>query len=132
MDFDNYDPRRLIDELEAKVEQAKQNAAAVAETVGHGEAADGLVKVTVGPSGALKSLEFDPRAMRLPSVDLAAAVLEAARAGQADVLVQVREIYSAEQTGGLDIAAMAQGEVDVSALIDERMQKARDALQRSR
>jgi DNA-binding protein YbaB len=129
---DTYDSRRLLAEVEAKVATAKQNAETVAALEGWGEAAEGRVKVCVGPSGALKNVELDPRAMRLPSQDLAASILEAARAGQQAVAEQVRGIYGPESAGGIDIAAVAQGDLDVSAVIDAKLDQARQAIHDSR
>lgn len=129
MNPETYDARRLVAELEQQVETAKQNAAVVAAMEGWGEAAEGRVRVCVGPSGALKDITLDPRAMRLPSEDLAAAILEGARLGQESVAAQVREIYgSGEKTSGIDVAAVAQGDLDVSAMIDEKFARAREAM----
>lgn len=128
---EGYDPQRLMADLEARMRQAQENAAAVAALEGVGEAADGVVKVTVGPTGALKDVVLEPKAMRLPSMDLAAAILAAARAGQESIAEQVRAVYTDRSaTGGLDPAAIVQGEVDVNALITDRMAQVREALRR--
>jgi DNA-binding protein YbaB len=128
---DAYDPQRLLADLETKMRRAQENAAVVAALEGIGEAADGVVKVTVGPTGALKDVVLEPKAMRLPSMDLAAAIVTAARAGQESIANQVREIYrDREQAGAIDPAAAVQGQVDVAALVAERMQQAREALRR--
>lgn len=130
---DSYDPQRLLDQIEARVAKAKENAAALAEVEGWGEAAEGYIRVCVGPSGALKAVELDPRAMRLPSVDLAAGIVEAARAGQKAAAESIRAIYGrSSDTGGVDIASMAQGDFNVSELIDQRLEKARAALRNAR
>ncbi|GAA2214831.1 hypothetical protein GCM10009850_102970 [Nonomuraea monospora] len=50
----------------------------ITSVVGRGEAAEGRVVVTVTQTGALTGLSIDPRAMRLGSGELAAAILEAA------------------------------------------------------
>ncbi|MEU6721365.1 YbaB/EbfC family nucleoid-associated protein [Nonomuraea sp. NPDC046802] len=50
----------------------------IAEVRGRGEAADGRVVVTTTQTGALAGLTIDPRAMRLGSDQLAAAIMEAA------------------------------------------------------
>ena len=105
MNPDTYDPRRLLDQIEAQAAKVKENAAALSAVEGWGEAADGLVRVCVGPSGALKNVELDPRAMRLPSVDLAASIVEAAKEGQRAAALSIREIYSVQDTGGIDVDA---------------------------
>jgi DNA-binding protein YbaB len=51
---------------------------------GHGEAAEGLVRVTV-EAGRISTVELNPRAMRLPSPDLAEAFTEATNAALADL-----------------------------------------------
>jgi hypothetical protein len=99
---------------------------------GWGEAASGHVKVCVGPSGILKKVELDPRAMRMPSENLAASIVEAAQGAQRAAAVSIREIYSSTDTGGIDIAAVAQGEYDASAEIEQRLAKAREALRQVR
>ena len=131
MNPDTYDPRRLLDQIEAQAAKVKENAAALSAVEGWGEAADGLVRVCVGPSGALKNVELDPRAMRLPSVDLAASIVEAAKEGQRAAALSIREIYSVQDTGGIDVAAVAQGEYDATGEIERRLEKAREALRRS-
>jgi len=82
MNPDSYDARRLLDQLETQISRAQENATAVAAVAGWGEAANGQVKVCVGPSGVLKKVELDPRAMRMASEDLAASIVEAARGAQ--------------------------------------------------
>lgn len=132
MNPDTYDPRRLLDQLEAQIARAQENATAVAAVEGWGEAANGHVKVCVGPSGVLKKVELDPRAMRMPSEDLAASIVEAAQDAQRAAAVSIREIYSSTDTGGIDIAAVAQGEYDASADVEQRLAKAREALRQAR
>ncbi|XVQ11666.1 YbaB/EbfC family nucleoid-associated protein [Spirillospora sp. CA-255316] len=58
-------------------------AGGVAEGVG--EAADGKVRVTAGPGGLLKSVELDPRALRLGSEELAEQVMAAVNAALTDL-----------------------------------------------
>ena len=132
MNPDSYDARRLLDQLEAQIGRAQENATAVAAVQGWGEAANGHVKVCVGPSGVLKNVELDPRAMRMPSEDLAASIVEAAHGAQRAAAVRIREIYSSTDTGGIDIAAVAQGEYDASAEIEQRLAKAREVLRQAR
>jgi DNA-binding protein YbaB len=52
---------------------------------GVGEAADGKVRVTAGPGGLLKSVELDPRALRLGSEELAEQVMAAVNAALTDL-----------------------------------------------
>ncbi|GAA3688576.1 hypothetical protein GCM10022224_062550 [Nonomuraea antimicrobica] len=56
------------------------------EPTGDGEAADGLVRASVGADGLLAGLRLDARAMRFGSHDLADHVVSAVRAAQQDRL----------------------------------------------
>jgi DNA-binding protein YbaB len=133
MNPDTFDPQRLLDQLEARIAKAKENAAALSAVQGWGEASTGYVKVCVGPSGVLQSIELDPRAMRLPSQDLAASIVAAAREGQQAAAAKIREIYAtSDNNGGIDVASIAQGEYDVSQYIDERLEKARAMIRNAR
>ncbi|GAA4640703.1 hypothetical protein GCM10023196_107290 [Actinoallomurus vinaceus] len=64
----------------------------LAEVRGRGEAAEGKVVVEVAPGGALKSVQIDPRAMKLGSEVLAEAVLEAAGKAFQDLTDQTSEL----------------------------------------
>ena len=125
-----------IDQMMSKVAEqiatAKANAQAMAEMTGRGEVEEGKVVVTVNPTGALLSVELDPRAMRMASVDLGAAIVAASDLAKKDAAEQVRALWSTADTGGLDIADVAQGNVDLSATLDERLAKAQDALRKFR
>lgn len=73
-----------IDELMERYKQQRQQLQDLQERMAAlgatGEAADGMVKVTVGPQGELTNVELDPRVYRkLASEELAEAVLEASR-----------------------------------------------------
>jgi DNA-binding protein YbaB len=57
---------------------------------GKGEAADGMIRVIARPGGRLADLELDPRAMRMDSVTLAAAILTAANTALADLQERLR------------------------------------------
>jgi hypothetical protein len=78
------DPRAAAGVLR---DQAAQAAAARRELAGIlGEAAsdDGLLAAKVGPGG-LAELRIEPRAMRMPSMDLAAAIVELTRRAREDL-----------------------------------------------
>ncbi len=131
MTFTSTDPAELMAQANSVIEKARENALRMADVVGRGEAAEGLVTVTVNPVGTLREITLDPKAMRLPSVDLAAAIVAAARIAERDAAAQVREIWGGD-LGGFDVAAAAQGNVDLVKVLDERMAKAREALRRAR
>jgi len=68
---------------------------------GHGEAADGLVQVTVGPPGRITALTLDPRAMRMASESLADEVTEAVNAALADLQEKVTAVPGQVDLGSL-------------------------------
>jgi len=75
----NDELRKRLAGMIGQVSQLREAQAELAQMQTEGEAADGLVVATVGPTGALTDLRLDPRAMRLDSQTLAESILEAAR-----------------------------------------------------
>ncbi|HUR08260.1 MAG TPA: YbaB/EbfC family nucleoid-associated protein [Nonomuraea sp.] len=71
---------RLLDQFDADVAQVERLRDQITEVRGRGEAADGRVVAETSSTGELVGLTIDPRAMRLGSGELAAAVLEASGA----------------------------------------------------
>ncbi|MEU4571355.1 YbaB/EbfC family nucleoid-associated protein [Nonomuraea sp. ATR24] len=69
---------RLLDQFRQDVAAIERLSGRMAAVKGRGEAAEGRVVAEVTQTGALTGLTIDPRAMRLGSAELAAAVLEAA------------------------------------------------------
>ncbi|MEU5723168.1 YbaB/EbfC family nucleoid-associated protein [Micromonospora sp. NPDC047738] len=63
---------------------------------GAAHAAGGLVHVEVDGTGDLLALDLDPRAMRLPAVDLSAAIREAFRDARTQVQAQLQERLAAQ------------------------------------
>jgi DNA-binding protein YbaB len=66
-------------QAQARVARAEEIKGQLASAAASAQSPDGAVTVTVGPSGALQNLEFSPRADGLSRVQLAQAVLRAAR-----------------------------------------------------
>ena len=132
MTFTSSDPTEMMAQAQTMLESAREKALQMADVVGRGEAEEGLVTVIVNPVGTLREITLDPKAMRLPSVDLAAAILTAARAAEQDAAAQVREIWGPDLTGTFDVGAATQGKLDLVKVFDERMAKANEALRRSR
>lgn len=64
--------------------------------VGTGTAADGKVRVTWAAGTGLDQLHLDPRAMRMPSQDLAAAIKAAVTEAMTDLREQTAEVLRAE------------------------------------
>jgi DNA-binding protein YbaB len=86
------------------------------EVRGHGEGADGLVRVTVTAAGRVTELRLDPRAMRLGSELLTEQILAAIRAAIADAEQQTQEAMAAlpSNPSWEDLIA-GTGQVDPSA-----------------
>ncbi|TNY35853.1 YbaB/EbfC family nucleoid-associated protein [Thermomonospora catenispora] len=68
----------------------------IKEITGRGEAADGRIVAEYSAEGGLTKLELDPRALRLPSADLAEQIRTAVNAASEDFQRQVRELTSAQ------------------------------------
>ncbi|WP_433440782.1 YbaB/EbfC family nucleoid-associated protein [Nonomuraea sp. CA-141351] len=75
---------RLLKDYQRDVAALERLGDEIATVRGRGEAAEGRVVAEVTQGGALAGLTIDPRAMRLGSAELAAAVLEAAAAAARD------------------------------------------------
>jgi DNA-binding protein YbaB len=69
---------RLLDRFQQDVAAIERLSGQMTAVKGRGEAAEGRVVAEVTQTGALCGLTIDPRAMRLGSAELAAAILTAA------------------------------------------------------
>ncbi|MEU2986673.1 YbaB/EbfC family nucleoid-associated protein [Micromonospora aurantiaca] len=92
---------RVLSETMAALQRQTDAGEQVAPPEGVGEAADGLIRVTVGPPGQVTGLTLDPRVMRMASEALAEEIEAAVNAALADLREQ---------------AATAPGEVDLGSL----------------
>ncbi|MFI7633214.1 YbaB/EbfC family nucleoid-associated protein [Nonomuraea sp. NPDC049400] len=75
---------RLLEGYRQDVAALERLSEEIGAVRGRGEAAEGRVVAEVTQTGALAGLTIDPRAMRLGSTELAAAILEAAAAAARD------------------------------------------------
>lgn len=107
--------------------------------VGTGTAADGKVRVTWAAGTGLDQLHLDPRAMRMPSQDLAAAIKAAVTEAMADLREQTAEVLRAEtgvSAGGSVAKIQDMREVfsdqmeEITARIDEARRRMERALLR--
>jgi DNA-binding protein YbaB len=87
MDFN--DVLRNSRERMAKVNEARERMAGLA---GHAETTDGRIKVTCTSEDPLAELQIDPRAMRMGSEELAAAIRQVSRLAREDLDRQANEI----------------------------------------
>ncbi|MET7337329.1 YbaB/EbfC family nucleoid-associated protein [Nonomuraea sp. NPDC005650] len=98
-DFDPEELERITARAEDMLARVEELRSEIDVVVGHGETADGLVRVTAGSSGRLMDVVLAPRAMRLDSHKLAEAMLLAAQQAQDDVAAKVDAVM-AESLGG--------------------------------
>jgi DNA-binding protein YbaB len=81
---------RMLQETRKMLDGVRSGAAAPPDqdappAEGNGEAADGRVKAVAVTGGRLKSIELDPRMMRLASAELAEHIVTAVNAALADL-----------------------------------------------
>jgi DNA-binding protein YbaB len=82
---------RIAQRARQRLEEAAEVRERFAELAGHASAADGLVRVTSTPGDPVHELHLEPRALRLTSVDLAAAVQAAVRDAKRDLESQLKK-----------------------------------------
>ena len=94
--FDGRDPDaadRWVDDRQAGIEeraaQAKDLSGRLAQLTGSARSNDGLIEVTVGPSGAVTDLRLGEDIRRQPAARTARDILTAMRAAQAALAEQV-------------------------------------------
>ncbi|GAA1775788.1 YbaB/EbfC family nucleoid-associated protein [Actinomadura chokoriensis] len=109
-DINEFD--RMLSETRGLLDQIRGGGTppGAAEVEGRGEGADGRVRVVAGAGGELTSVELDPRALRMPSEELAEELKEAVNAA-------LRELRSRSQAADTAI------DPDVLA---ERLREAQD------
>ncbi|AWS46349.1 YbaB/EbfC family nucleoid-associated protein [Streptosporangium sp. 'caverna'] len=98
---DDLNVNRLLENFGKLSQQYEKMIDELTEASGHGEAADGLVRVEVGPEGTLLGVKIDPRAMRLGSDALAEAIMEAATKALSQATERLSEVM-APLTGGVE------------------------------
>lgn len=80
---------------------------------GEAQSKDGLVRLTVGPRGELRSLHLDPRAYRkLSPSELAGEIIELSGTAARDVQQQLEQVLGPFLPAGLSYRQVADGEVD--------------------
>jgi DNA-binding protein YbaB len=86
--------------VSAQAERAATLSRRVAALTGRASNDDGSIKVTVGSSGQLESLDLDDKATDLRGDDLSRRILEVMRKAQSDLATRVSA--EVEQTVGAD------------------------------
>ncbi|REE96568.1 YbaB/EbfC family nucleoid-associated protein [Thermomonospora umbrina] len=100
LDFDpnNFrleDLDRLGRQADDAIRRLAESADALGAVTGEGEAAEGLVRATVDGAGALRSVDLNPRVMRMGSEELGRAITVAVTAAQADAQRKTTELLTA-------------------------------------
>jgi DNA-binding protein YbaB len=83
---------RIAAQAQERLAHAAQLRDRLADLVGRGQGADGLVRVVCTPTDPVHEVHVDPRAMRMVSTDLAEAVRAAAHEARRDLDEQTRAI----------------------------------------
>lgn len=119
------DMRKAADGMRAARER-------LASLVGTGTAADGRVRVTWAAATGLDQLNLDPRAMRMPSQDLAAAIKSAITGAMADLRRQTAEVMQAETgaSAGGSVAKIEEMREAFGSQMDEITARIDDARRR--
>ena len=86
--------------VSAQAERAAELSRRVAALTGSAESRDGSIKVTVGSSGQVESLELTDRVDRVPGAELSRRIMAVMRDAQARLAAQVSA--QVEQTVGSD------------------------------
>ena len=97
-----------LDQAIAQLERAAELQKQLGELTAEGAAAEGLIRVEVGPSGHPTSLTIDPRAMRMDSTSLSEAVLAAIGSAR-DQLYQRLGGLTGSAPRGLDVPSLLSG-----------------------
>ncbi|MGH3387967.1 MAG: YbaB/EbfC family nucleoid-associated protein [Actinomadura sp.] len=109
----------LMEQYQAKRAQFQDLQRQMSSAEATVTAADGMVKVTVGPQGRLTGLEFDPRVYRkLSPTELAECVLAAVQEAGGQVGDQMRAALEPLVPDGTSYGET--GKVDLSKLLPER------------
>jgi DNA-binding protein YbaB len=119
------DLRRAADGMRAARER-------LASLVGTGAAADGRVRVTWAAATGLDQLQLDPRAMRMASQDLSAAIKSAITDAMADLRRQTAEVLRTETgaSAGGSVAKIEEMQETFTSQMDEITARIDDARRR--
>ncbi|MEV0404262.1 YbaB/EbfC family nucleoid-associated protein [Actinoallomurus sp. NPDC050550] len=93
-DFANIDVDKLLSGAHERMARVHEMQEQLADLVGQAEGADGRVKATYTMAGGLTDLDIDPRALRMGSKDLAAAIKATVHEAAQDLQRQVGEVMS--------------------------------------
>lgn len=107
------DPRDAIEQAMRTVRERQAQAASVTQQInqvrGKAQTDDERIKVEVGSMGQLESIELDPRAMRMPSEDLAKTIVDLSKAAAEDAAAQTRKAMETLLGEGVDWQKLTDG-----------------------
>jgi len=130
MQFDGGDElRQALDRSHLLHQQAQALQERLAEIQGEGTGAEGYVRLTVEPGGAIRDLYLNPRVMRMASEDLADAIRQAHRSAAEDLQAKVNE--ATMDLLGPGIAGLLSGEKSVEDVFGAMRATAEETLDRS-
>ncbi len=115
------DPRDALEKAMRTVRERQAQAASVTQQIntirGKAQSEDERVTVEVGAMGQLESIELDPRAMRMPSEDLAQTIVDLAKAATEDAGAQMRKAMESMLGDGVDWQKLVDtgGNLDMSS-----------------
>ncbi|MEV5704619.1 YbaB/EbfC family nucleoid-associated protein [Actinoallomurus sp. NPDC052274] len=102
---------RILAQVGEQMQRFEEARKELSSLKGRATAADGQVEVEVLPSGALSSLQINPRAMRLGSEALAEAILEAAGKAAKEAAERMNEIMGSVTGRSADFSQLLQGKL---------------------
>jgi DNA-binding protein YbaB len=115
------DPRDLIEQAMRTIRERQAQSAAITEQIkqirGKAQSEDERIKVEVGAMGQLESIELNPRAMKLPSDELAKTIVDLAHQAAEDAAAQTRKAMEPMLGEGVDWQRMVDdaGNLDMSS-----------------
>lgn len=127
-EFSFIDLTRTSDEIredqEERLAKIQEIQDAVATAVGEATSEDERIKVTYTEAGGVRDITLDPRAMRMPSEDLAAELVRLVNAARADAQQQVQKVVQDSTREGLvDPREFLEKIPDIERTIGDLMQE---------
>lgn len=115
----------MLRESEDKIGRLRQMQESLGELVGRATTADGKVVAEFAHGKGLTTLEIDPKAMRMPSTDLADAVKQAIHDANEDLRWKVAEAVAA--SGVTTTMSPEQAQAQVAAMREQLLGQGRAA-----
>ncbi|MGH3486394.1 MAG: YbaB/EbfC family nucleoid-associated protein [Actinopolymorphaceae bacterium] len=116
-------PEEIVAAQRQNLERAEEMERRIAEVSGSATSEDERITVTYSETNGIESITLDPRVMRMPSEDLAAAVAQVANAARMDTREQMQRVVDETigEQGQPDLAELATNAAQVEAAMNEFM-----------